>query len=80
MSKVVTLRLSDTEYKKISSVAADEHRPISNFITTLVMHDIEESCFVDSIEMSQIKSDKKLMAKLARGHGEVQKRRGRLLG
>jgi hypothetical protein len=80
MSKVITLRLSDEEYQKISYAAHDEHRPISNFITALVLKDIAESYFVDPIEMNQIRSDKKLILKLQRGHGEAKKLKGKLLG
>lgn len=76
MSKVITLRLSEEEYKKISARAKDEHRPISNFITATVLRDIDESFFVGPIEMAQIVSDKKLMAKLARGHRDAKKMSG----
>lgn len=80
MSKVITLRLSDEEYRKISAAAEIDHRPISNFITTEVLKEIEESCYVDSIEMAQIKSDKKLLEKLKAGHGDVQKMKGKFVG
>lgn len=80
MSKVITLRLSEKEYKRISAVAEIEHRAISNFITTMVMKEIEESYFVDPIEMAQIKSDKKLLEKLEAGHRDVKKMKGKLIG
>lgn len=80
MSKVVTLRLSEEEYKKILAAAEIEHRPISNFITTEVLEDIEESCYADPIEMTQIKSDKKLLKRLEAGHRHAKKMRGRLVG
>ena len=79
MSKVITLRLSEEEYKKISGLAKIEHRPISNFITTTVLEEIEESCYVDPIEMAQINSDKRLLAKLKAGHSDARKRRGKLV-
>ncbi|WP_406606869.1 hypothetical protein [Candidatus Infernicultor aquiphilus] len=44
MTKVVTLRLSEEEYKRISAVAKIEHRPISNFITARVIKDIDLLC------------------------------------
>jgi len=37
MSKVITLRLSQDEYEKISAAADIERRPVSNFITTRVL-------------------------------------------
>lgn len=80
MSKVITLRLSEEEYKKISAAAEIEHRPISNFITTEVLEDIEESYYVDPLEMAQIKSDKKLLKRLAAGHLQAKKMRGKFVG
>ena len=80
MAKVITLRLSDEEYKEISGVARIEHRPISNFITMVVLKDIEESYFIDPIEMAQIKTDKKLLGKLKAGHSDVKKMKGRFIG
>jgi len=80
MSKVVTLRLSEEEYKRISTAAEVEHRPISNFITTRVMEDIETSYYVDPIEMAQISSDKRLLEKLRAGHIDAKRKKGRLVG
>ena len=80
MSKVVTLRLSDEEYQKIAAAAEVDHRPISNFITTEVLKEIEESYYADPIEMAQIKSDKKLIEKLKAGHGDALKMKGKLVG
>ena len=42
MAKVVTVRLSDEEYRKIASSAKVERRPLSNFITMIVLKGIEE--------------------------------------
>jgi uncharacterized protein (DUF1778 family) len=80
MSKVITLRLSEEEYKKIAAAAEIEHRPISNFITTEVMEDIEESYYIDPLEMAQIKSDRKLLKRLEAGHRDTRKMRGRFVG
>lgn len=80
MSRVVTVRLSDDEYKKISVSAAAEHRPISNFITSKVLKEIEESSCVDAIEMSQIRLDAKLIERLKRGHSDAKKMRGKFVG
>ncbi len=79
MSKTITLRLSEEEYKKILSASEIEHRPISNFITTRVLKDIEESYYADPVEMAQIKSDKKLIEKLQAGHLDTRKMRGRFV-
>jgi uncharacterized protein (DUF1778 family) len=80
MSKVITLRLSEEEYKKIQSVAKIEHRPISNFITTTVLKKIEESYYVDPIEMAQIKSDEQLLKRLGAGHNDAQEGNGKFVG
>ena len=72
MSKTITLRLSDEEYEQIAVSAESEHRPISNFITHVVIKNLKESHYVDSIEMAQINSDEKLLKKLKRGHREAQ--------
>ena len=79
MAKVVTLRLTEEEYKRIAAAAEVEHRPISNFITTRVIKDIEESYYVDPIEMAQIKSDKNLMEKLKIGHRDAKEMKGRFV-
>ena len=55
MAKTVTLRLTEEEYRMIRAAAGVENRPISNFITTKVVENIEESYFVDPVEMAQIK-------------------------
>ena len=80
MSKTVTIRLSDEEYKKITLCADSDHRPISNFITSTVLKEIEESNYVDLIEMAQIRSDKKLLEKLKSGHKDAKSMRGKLVG
>ena len=80
MYRVVTLRLSEEEYKKIAAAAGIEHRPISNFITNSVLKEIEESYYVDPIEMAQIRSDKQLTEKLKAGHNDAKKGKGKLIG
>jgi predicted DNA-binding protein len=79
MAKVVTLRLSEEEYERISAAAKIEHRPISNFITAKVIKNIEESYYVDPIEMAQIKSDKNLSEKLKIGHRDAKGMKGRFV-
>ncbi len=81
MSKTVTitLRLKEKEYNMIKTSAKFENRPISNFITTKVVENIEESYFVDSFEMAQIKSDKKLLERLKEGYRDAEKMRGKFV-
>ena len=80
MAKTVTLRLTEEEYRMIRAAAGVENRPISNFITTKVVENIEESYFVDPVEMAQIKSDKGLLEKLKAGHRDAEKMRGEFVG
>ncbi len=80
MAKVVTVRLSDEDYRKIAAVAKLERRPLSNFMTLMVIKGIEEGDYVDAVEMDQILSDKSLMAKLRVGHHDAKQRKGRLVG
>ena len=72
MSKTITLRLPDKIYKQILAYAQRAHRPMSNFITHVVLEKIEDSLYVDPIEMDQINSDSKLLNKLKRGHKEAK--------
>jgi predicted transcriptional regulator len=80
MSKTVTIRLSDEEYKKITSCADSDRRPVSNFITATVLKEIEESNYADSVEMAQIRGDKKLLEKLKTGHRDAGAMRGKIVG
>ena len=80
MAKTVTLRLTEEEYRMIRAAAGVENRPISNFITTKVVENIEESYFVDPVEMAQIKSDKGLLERLKAGHRDAEKMRGKFVG
>ena len=80
MAKVVTVRLSDEDYRKIAAVARLERRPLSNFMTLMVIKGIEEGDYVDAVEMDQILSDKSLLAKLRAGHRDAKQRKGKLVG
>ena len=80
MAKVVTVRLSDEDYRKIAAAAKSERRPLSNFMTLMVIRGLEEGDYVDAVEMAQITSDKRLMAKLQAGHRDAKHRKGRIVG
>lgn len=80
MAKVVTVRLSDEEYRKIAAGAKLERRPLSNFMTVMILKGIEEGDYVDEVEMAQLRSDQRLMAKLQAGHRDAKRRQGRLVG
>ena len=80
MARVVTVRLSDEDYRKIASVAKLERRPISNLMTLMVIKGIEEGDYVDAVEMDQVTSDKRLMARLQAGHRDAKQRKGKFVG
>lgn len=80
MAKVVTVRLSDEDYRKIALAAKLERRPISNLMTLMVIKGIEEGDYVDAVEMAQITSDKQLMARLRAGHQDAKQRKGKFVG
>ena len=79
MARVVPVRLSDEDYRKIASIAKRERRPISNFITLMVIKGIEEGDYVDAVEMEQITSDKRLIARLEAGHRDAKRRKGKFV-
>ena len=80
MARVVTVRLSDEEYRRIASAAKQERRPLSNFMTLLVIRGIEEGDYVDTVEMDQITADTSLMTRLRAGHHDARRRKGRFVG
>ena len=80
MYKTITLRLKENEYKKILAGAEAENRPISNFITHSALKQIEESLFVDPIEMAEINSNQNLLKKIRNGHKDAKKMRGKMIG
>lgn len=79
MSKTVTIRLSDEDYRVISSVAEHERRPISNFITHRVMAAISDMNTVDDAEMTEILSDEKVMHSIDRGQKQFVQGKGRFV-
>ncbi len=79
MSKTVTIRLNDDDYKQIASAAQQERRPISNFITHTVLDVLASINVVDDVEMQEILSDASLVKKLKRGHAQVATRKGKFV-
>jgi len=79
MSKTVTIRLSNEDYRAILTVAKHERRPISNFITHRVMEAIANMNPVDDAEMKEILSDEKVMKSIEHGHKQFAQRKGRFV-
>ena len=80
MSKTVTIRLDEEEYKLFKNFADMDNRAISNFIVTATSIYIEEISYVDEFEMVEIESNQELQKSLARGRLDVTKNRRRPIG
>ena len=79
MSKVVTIRLGEEEYKRIRAAAEADNRPISNFIETATLRFLDQPELVDESEMAGIRADKQLLKSLKAGSADVKKGRYRLV-
>ena len=79
MSKTITLRISDENYKVYRKLADRDNRPISNFIETAVKRFIEHNVYVDEFEMEEIRNNKELNKSLKRGFSDMKSKKGRLV-
>jgi predicted transcriptional regulator len=79
MSKTVTLRLSESTYKRFRTLAERENRPLSNFIETAASRYIETEQFVDEFEMAEIEANSELNRSLKRGIKDAKAGRGRFV-
>ena len=77
MSKTVTIRLDEEQYKLFKKFADLDNRAISNFIITATSRYIEEISYVDEFEMREIESDRELEESLERGRADVKENRRR---
>jgi len=80
MSKTITLRLSDENYRVYKQIAEQDNRPISNFIETAVNRYIEQNSLADEFEMQEIRNNAELNASLTRGLADMKNKQGRLVG
>jgi predicted transcriptional regulator len=79
MSKTITLRLSEENYKVFRKLADRDNRPISNFIETAVKRFIEHNVFVDEFEMEEIRNNTELNKSLKRGLADMKSKKGRFV-
>ena len=77
MSKTVTIRLDEEQYKLFKKFADMDNRAISNFIVTATSRYIEEISYVDEFEMTEIESNEELQESLERGITNVKENRRR---
>lgn len=80
MPKTVTLRLDDPVYREFRGLAAEEHRPLSNWIVATTLRHLEKCQFVDDLEMAAIRADRDLVHRLRQGSRDARVKRGRLIG
>jgi predicted transcriptional regulator len=79
MSKVVTIRLGEEEYKRIRAAAQADNRPISNFMETATLRFLDQPELVDESEMAGIRADEQLVKSLKAGSADAKKGRYRLV-
>ncbi|MCK9424599.1 MAG: hypothetical protein M0Q21_01015 [Ignavibacteriaceae bacterium] len=79
MSKTITLRLSEENYKVYRKLADRDNRPVSNFIETAVNRFIEHNSYVDEFEMDEIRNNTELNKSLKRGLVDMKLKKGRMV-
>ena len=77
MPKALTVRIDEATYRLIEEAAAAENRSVSNFIETAALERAVAEILVPEEEMSEIRSNAKLVKRLKSGHRDAAARRGR---
>lgn len=77
MSRTVTLRLKDSVYERLRTLAERDNRPLSNFIETATLRYLEQEEYVDEFEMLEIRENRPLNESIGRGLDDAKERRGR---
>ena len=70
--KTLTMRVDDSIYNVIKTVADGQKRNISNFIEFAVMQYITSSEYVNNREMNEILEDKELINNLKNGLDDLK--------
>jgi hypothetical protein len=80
MAKTLTMRLDDKTYETFVRAAKAERRSLANLVETAALRHIEESSFVDDVEMAEILSRPELIKRLKAGSRDARrKRKGRFV-
>ena len=79
MSKTITLRLDEGVYRKFRELAAQDNRPMSNFIETAALRFVESEQFADEFEMEEIRGNQDLNRSLERALRDAKAKRGRFV-
>lgn len=74
-----TLSLDDELYEKIVTLAKQENRSTPNMIETILVRYLEETLFVDDLEMEGIHQDKSLRQSIKKGLGDYKAGRGKIV-
>ena len=77
MSRTVTLRLKDSVYERLRTLAEGDNRSLSNFIETATLRYVDQEEHVDEFEMQEIRGNQPLNESIARGLEDAKERRGR---
>lgn len=77
MPKTITLRLEDPVYREFRELAAEDHRPLANWIVATTLKHLEECQFVDDLEMAALRRDKDLVRRLRQGSHDARLKKGR---
>lgn len=80
MSKTLTLRIDDKTYSAIAKQAKTENRSLANFVETAVKAHIQDSAFLDDVEMADILSNEYLVKRLRQGSTDARARKGVVIG
>ena len=77
MSRTVTLRLKDSVYERLCTLAESDNRSLSNYIETAALRYLEQEEHVDEFEMQEIRANQPLNESIARGLQDAKELRGR---
>ena len=77
MSRTVTLRLKDSVYERLRTLAEGDNRSLSNFIETATLRYLDQEEHVDEFEMQEIRGNQPLTDSIDRGLEDTKERRGR---
>jgi hypothetical protein len=79
MAKTLTMRLDDKTYETFVRATKAERRSLANLVETAALRHIEESSFVDDVEMAEILSRPELVKRLKAGSRDARKRKGQFV-
>ena len=79
MSKTVTLRIKDSVYQRLRTLAERDNRPLSNYIETAALRYIEQEEYVDEFELLEIEANKSLSESIENGITDTQDKRGQFV-